>query len=191
VAFALACEGIDAPHYFAVYLTASAAILCAAVLQDTFRLAFRDELTGLPSRRALNERMMALGSNYTIAMLDVDHFKRFNDMYGHELGDQVLRMVAAKLARIGGGGRAYRYGEEFSCSGAAARCMAASGRAAQGDRPPSGGGAQRGPARANTRGLASSRGVAPVCDCVGRGEHRCGRAQRRPRHARGGAARRR
>ena len=114
VAFALACEGIDAPHYFAVYLTASAAILGAAVLQDTFRLAFRDELTGLPSRRALNERMMALGPNYTIAMLDVDHFKRFNDMHGHELGDQVLRMVAAKLERIGGGGRAYRYGgEEF------------------------------------------------------------------------------
>jgi diguanylate cyclase (GGDEF)-like protein len=97
-----------------VYLTASAAILGAAVLQDTFRLAFRDELTGLPSRRALNERMMALGPNYTIAMLDVDHFKRFNDMHGHELGDQVLRMVAAKLERIGGGGRAYRYGgEEF------------------------------------------------------------------------------
>jgi diguanylate cyclase (GGDEF)-like protein len=113
-AFALACEGIDTPHYFAVYLAASAAILGAAVLQDTFRLAFRDELTGLPSRRALNERMMALGPNYTIAMLDVDHFKRFNDTHGHELGDQVLRMVAAKLERIGGGGRAYRYGgEEF------------------------------------------------------------------------------
>ena len=114
VAFALAYEGIDTPHYFSVYLTASAAILGAAVLQDTFRLAFRDELTGLPSRRALNERMMALGPNYTIAMLDVDHFKRFNDMHGHDLGDQVLRMVAAKLERIGGGGRAYRYGgEEF------------------------------------------------------------------------------
>lgn len=113
-AFALACEGVDTPHYFSVYLAASAAILGGAVLQDTFRLAFRDELTGLPSRRALNERMMALGPSYTIAMLDVDHFKRFNDTHGHELGDQVLRMVATKLERIGGGGRAYRYGgEEF------------------------------------------------------------------------------
>ena len=48
-------------------------------------------------------------------MLDVDHFKQFNDTYGHDVGDQVLRMVASQIRRIGGGGRAYRYGgEEFT-----------------------------------------------------------------------------
>ena len=47
-------------------------------------------------------------------MVDVDHFKKFNDTYGHESGDEALRLVASKLARIAGGGRAYRYGgEEF------------------------------------------------------------------------------
>ena len=47
-------------------------------------------------------------------MCDVDHFKKFNDTYGHDAGDQVLRMVAAKLSHVGGGGRAFRYGgEEF------------------------------------------------------------------------------
>jgi GGDEF domain-containing protein len=78
-------------------------------------MAFRDELTGLPSRRALNERLMSLGSRYAIAMLDVDHFKNFNDTYGHDLGDQVLKMVAAHIGDVGGGGKAYRYGgEEFT-----------------------------------------------------------------------------
>ena len=78
-------------------------------------MAFRDELTGIPSRRALNERLAGLGRTYTVAMVDVDHFKNFNDTYGHDLGDQVLKMVAAHIAGVGGGGKAYRYGgEEFT-----------------------------------------------------------------------------
>lgn len=114
-AFAIAAHTALTPPHFAVYISAGAAILAVAVLQDTFRLAFRDELTGLPSRRALNERLMSLGHAYTIAMVDVDHFKHFNDTHGHALGDHVLRMVASKLDQVGGGGRAYRYGgEEFA-----------------------------------------------------------------------------
>jgi len=48
-------------------------------------------------------------------MVDIDHFKRCNDTYGHDTGDQVLRMVASRLARVSGGGQAYRCGgEEFA-----------------------------------------------------------------------------
>ncbi len=115
LAFALAMHFIGEPNAFAVYLAAAALIFTVALLQDTFRMAFRDELTGLPSRRNLNERMMGLGRRYTIAMCDVDHFKKFNDTHGHDLGDQVLKMVAAKLAAVSGGGTAFRYGgEEFT-----------------------------------------------------------------------------
>src|SRR4029077_6398412 len=74
-AFALAMHFVGQPNAFAVYLAAAALIFTIALLQDTFRMAFRDELTGLPSRRNLNERMMGLGRRYTIAMCDIDHFK--------------------------------------------------------------------------------------------------------------------
>ena len=90
-------------------------ILVAAVAHEAYQMAFRDELTGLPGRRALNERLQRLGRNYVIAMADVDHFKKFNDTHGHDVGDQVLRLVASQLSKIGGGGKAYRYGgEEFT-----------------------------------------------------------------------------
>ena len=89
-------------------------VLVFAVLEHGYDIAYRDELTGLPGRRAFNNVMEQLGGTYAIAMCDVDHFKRFNDTYGHDAGDQVLRMVAAKLSHVGGGGRAFRYGgEEF------------------------------------------------------------------------------
>jgi GGDEF domain-containing protein len=115
VAFTLAMHLVGEPITFAVYIAAAAMIFTIALVQDTFRMAFRDELTGLPSRRDLNERMMGLGRRYTIAMCDVDHFKKFNDTHGHDLGDQVLKMVAGKLAEVSGGGTAYRYGgEEFT-----------------------------------------------------------------------------
>ncbi|HDS1790300.1 GGDEF domain-containing protein [Pseudomonas putida] len=88
-------------------------MIAAAVAHEAYQMAFRDELTGLPGRRALNERMQRLGRNYVIAMTDVDHFKKFNDTHGHDVGDQVLRLVASRL--VTGGGRAYRYGgEEFA-----------------------------------------------------------------------------
>jgi len=90
-------------------------VLVISIAQEAYQMAFRDELTGLPGRRALNERLQRLGRQYVIAMADVDHFKAFNDTHGHDVGDQVLRLVASRLRKIGGGGSAYRYGgEEFT-----------------------------------------------------------------------------
>lgn len=86
-----------------------------SLVAHSFRLAYIDELTEIPGRRALVEALDDPGSVFTLAMLDVDHFKKFNDTHGHDVGDQVLRMVAARIATVGQGGSAYRYGgEEFT-----------------------------------------------------------------------------
>ncbi len=90
-------------------------ILVVAVLETSHGMAFRDELTGLPARRALNEALLKLGRRYTVAMVDADHFKKVNDRYGHDVGDQVLRMIAKNLEKAAGGGQPFRYGgEEFT-----------------------------------------------------------------------------
>jgi diguanylate cyclase (GGDEF)-like protein len=97
------------------YLATSALILIWAVVEASYHMAYQDGLTGLPARRALNEALLRLGGHYSVAMIDVDHFKRINDRHGHDVGDQVLKMIAAKLAQVPGGGKAYRYGgEEFA-----------------------------------------------------------------------------
>jgi diguanylate cyclase (GGDEF)-like protein len=114
-AFALGAHAARTPLGVPAFATAAAALLVVAVLRDSHRMAFRDELTGLPGRRALDERLKATGRSYAVAMVDVDHFKKFNDTHGHDVGDQVLKLVATRLAAVGGGGLAFRYGgEEFT-----------------------------------------------------------------------------
>lgn len=99
----------------AVMFAVSGLMLSAVVVWASHSMAYLDELTGLPSRRALKEEMLKLGSKYTIAMLDIDHFKKFNDTHGHDVGDDVLKLVAVCIKGVGGGGKAFRYGgEEFT-----------------------------------------------------------------------------
>ena len=98
-----------------LWLATAGLILVVAVIEASYMMAYRDGLTELPGRRALNEALPRLSGQFTVAMVDVDHFKRFNDTYGHDAGDHVLRLVAARLAQAPGGGTAYRYGgEEFA-----------------------------------------------------------------------------
>lgn len=97
------------------YLAAGAVAITVSVVETSYKLAYEDELTRLPGRRAFNQTIAALSDEYAIAMVDVDHFKKFNDTYGHEVGDQVLRMVASRLTRVTGDGLPFRCGgEEFA-----------------------------------------------------------------------------
>lgn len=96
-------------------LMAGCVALLVAAVEDAHTLAFRDALTGLPSRRALDEMLDRSVAGYTLAMVDIDHFKEFNDTHGHDVGDQVLRMVATRLRQTRGDAHVFRYGgEEFT-----------------------------------------------------------------------------
>src|SRR5215469_5559482 len=110
----LALHSAEMPRTSTLYWATAACILAASIVENSYLLAYHDELTTLPSRRAFNDALLRLKDPYSIAVVDIDHFKRFNDTYGHDTGDQVLRLVAARLASVTGGGEAYRCGgEEF------------------------------------------------------------------------------
>jgi diguanylate cyclase (GGDEF)-like protein len=97
------------------YVATAALILGASLIETSYVLAYHDELTGIRGRRAFNESLLSLDQQYAIAIVDIDHFKKFNDTYGHDVGDQVLCMVAARLSDISGDGQVFRCGgEEFA-----------------------------------------------------------------------------
>lgn len=104
----------DGPSSGPVFFSAAAIILLTGLVQDSYSKAYLDDLTGLPGRRSLREDLLKLGDEYTIAMVDIDNFKKFNDRYGHDVGDQVLKFVASIIKTVGNS-KAYRYGgEEFT-----------------------------------------------------------------------------
>jgi diguanylate cyclase (GGDEF)-like protein len=115
VAVACALAAAPASREQTLWIMAAALVLIFAIIEAAYRLAFYDELTELPGRRALTQALQALRGPYAVAIVDVDHFKLFNDQHGHDTGDQVLRMVATHLRRVQGGGTAFRSGgEEFT-----------------------------------------------------------------------------
>lgn len=115
LAFLLSARFAPTSRVSTFYSATAACILAASIVENSYLLAYHDELTALPSRRAFNDALLRLQAPYSIAVVDIDHFKRFNDTYGHDTGDQVLRLVARNLARVTGGGEAYRCGgEEFN-----------------------------------------------------------------------------
>jgi diguanylate cyclase (GGDEF)-like protein len=114
-AFFLAVHFAGSTRLAAVYSATAGCVLAVSIIETSYLLAYHDELTTLPSRRAFNDALLRLQEPYSVAVVDIDHFKRFNDAYGHDTGDEVLRLVASNLSRVTGGGQAYRCGgEEFA-----------------------------------------------------------------------------
>jgi diguanylate cyclase (GGDEF)-like protein len=105
---------LDLKIYNAFAFTIIGLINLYSVYKLYWQNVYIDELTSVPNRRAFNEQLKKLGRKYSIAMLDIDHFKKFNDTYGHTEGDNALRYVASHLKYFSKS-KVFRYGgEEFS-----------------------------------------------------------------------------
>jgi len=87
------------------------------------RAAVTDGLTGLANRKAFDDQIARItrhakreSTEFSLIIIDIDHFKAFNDKYGHQIGDQVLRLVALTLVdEVKGQDMAARYGGEEFC----------------------------------------------------------------------------
>ncbi|MGF1754681.1 GGDEF domain-containing protein [Vibrio makurazakiensis] len=105
----------DIQYISSTMFSLSGILIILYVISASHAMAFNDQLTNIPGRHALDVDTKHLGRRYSIAMLDIDHFKRFNDTYGHDTGDDVLKLVASRLTHTSGGAKVYRYGgEEFT-----------------------------------------------------------------------------
>jgi len=110
----------DAPRLYLELIAENIGLAIANLrLRDKLMsLAVRDALTGLFNRRSLDEALNNLhrdksARTVVCIMIDIDHFKRFNDEFGHDAGDEVLRHVAQIVSdTVGAAGTAYRFGGE-------------------------------------------------------------------------------
>ncbi|HEY9163934.1 MAG TPA: GGDEF domain-containing protein, partial [Magnetovibrio sp.] len=92
-------------------------------LEDMRKEALTDALTGIANRKLFDMELrrhardaMEAGESLSLLMLDIDHFKRFNDTYGHQTGDEVLKLLANTMSKaVKGEDISARYGgEEFA-----------------------------------------------------------------------------
>jgi GGDEF domain-containing protein len=89
-------------------------LLMRVIIKESHNIGFKDELTGLPSRRALTARLRTLGGRYSLALVDIDHYQRIKNTYGQDTGEQALKLVSSRLRRLNAG-KAYRYGTQSFC----------------------------------------------------------------------------
>jgi diguanylate cyclase (GGDEF)-like protein len=90
-------------------------LLCINLTISLLQTGYRDDLTQIGNRRALQQTAKTLRGPYSVAMVDADYFKKINDQFGHDLGDQALRVIASLLKQTAEGGKPFRYGGEEFC----------------------------------------------------------------------------
>jgi len=98
-----------------IYLTMAALILIVNVFEKLYAFSALDDVTGLPTRRALRREVKEAGNCYALAFVGVDHYNDLYDRYGRDTSDRVVKKVAMHLGKTSVTGRVFRYGnEEFA-----------------------------------------------------------------------------
>ena len=98
-----------------IYFSTAGLIFVTSVIENIYLERFQDELTELPTGRSMRASLSQLDTGYTVAMIEVDHFKRLRDNHGRRVSKQVLRSIGSKLTSVTGGGEPFHYeGEVFA-----------------------------------------------------------------------------
>ncbi len=93
-----------------IYFATAGLILVISMIENIYLEGFRDELTDLPTSQVLIGNLSKLKAGYTLAMIEIDHFKKLKENHGRKVSKQIIRMVGSKLAIVTGG-MPFRYGD--------------------------------------------------------------------------------
>lgn len=111
----LAVHGIQYGWNPTNFFSAAGLTLFLSLVQASHQHAYRDELTGALSRLAFDETVSRLGGKFVVAIVGVDQFQQYQNLYGKLVREQVLRLVAPKILAAAGAGKVYRLaGDEFT-----------------------------------------------------------------------------
>lgn len=107
VASFLAFDADSAGRPASIYFATAGLLLVAGAASGPSRVAFVDDVTGLPLRLTLNETLRRLPRRYALARVEIDGFPTFRQEHGPDAARRMLRLVAEALTKVGGGGRAF------------------------------------------------------------------------------------
>ncbi len=111
----LALHGTRAGWSPTNFLATAGLLLIIAAYAEIYQSTYYDELTGMRGRPYWNQAVANLGSRYALAVIDIDGMTHLNQTQGQAVGDQILRIVARKIARLIGEDNAFRYdGNRFA-----------------------------------------------------------------------------
>jgi len=112
VVLGLALRGGPESMESTVYLTMAGLMLIVNVIEKSYAFSALDDVTGLPTRRALRQEIKNAGDTYALAFVGVDHYNELYDRYGRDTSDRVVKKIAMHLGKTSVTGKTFRSGDQ-------------------------------------------------------------------------------